>query len=133
MVEAFLTGDGHRACGICPSRHFPLGEFDVAERPSKDLPFDPRDGHRYTAAGVPVCVHPEKVGLSPRRYKTDGLSLTAELVLPQEAAELDRYLRELMHNAAPETLEILIDQATQEIPRVFPEVDVITALRRALN
>lgn len=133
MTEAFVAGGEHPSCGICPSRRFPLGEFDVFERPSRDCPFNPADGHRYTTAGVPVCVHPEKVGLPPGRYKTDCLSFTVELKLPDKAAELDAYLNDLMHSVAPGVLELLIEQATQEIPQVFPEVDVLQALRRALN
>ncbi|MBT2509989.1 hypothetical protein J7I98_29830 [Streptomyces sp. ISL-98] len=133
MAEPFLTGGVHPACGICPSRRFPLGEFDVFERPSHDCQFNPVDGHRYTAAGVPVCVHPEKVGLPPGRYKTDGTPFTAELKLPADAAELDVYLHEVLHNAAPGVLELLIEQAAQQIPRAFPEVDSLQVLRRALN
>lgn len=133
MAEAFVTGGEHPSCGICPSRRFPLGEFDVVERPSADCPFNPEDGHRYTAAGVPVCVHPEKVGLPPGRYKTEGVPFAVELRLPDSRSQLDAYLYEVMHNAAPGVLELLIEQATQEIPQVFPEVDVLQVLRRALN
>ncbi|MFC5724009.1 hypothetical protein ACFP1Z_27965 [Streptomyces gamaensis] len=133
MVDAFVTSDEHPAYGICPSRRFPLGGFDVAERPSREYPFNPADGHRYTAAGVPVCVHPEKVGVPPGRYATDGAPLFSELRLPTASADLDRYLRDLMHSAAPGMLEQLIDQAVEQIPHVFPEVDVVQALRRALG
>ncbi|MFE6159050.1 hypothetical protein ACFQ7F_09065 [Streptomyces sp. NPDC056486] len=133
MVEAFVSGDGRRACGICPSRRFPLGEFDVAERPSHDFPFDPRDGHRYTRRGVPVCVHPEKVGIPPAPYKTDGVALLTGVELPDDVTELDGYLRELVHGAAPDALERLIDLADREIRRAFPEVDATLALRRAFN
>ncbi|WP_438292703.1 hypothetical protein [Streptomyces sp. HUAS TT7] len=133
MAEAFVTGDNHPSCGICPSRRFPLGEFDVFERPSAECPFNPADGHRYTAAGVPVCVHPHKIGLVPRRYKTDGVPFAVELNLPDHPADLDAYLREVMHSAAPGVLELLIERATHEIPRAFPDVDVLQALRRALN
>ncbi|MFF3243252.1 hypothetical protein ACFYWY_05815 [Streptomyces sp. NPDC002870] len=133
MPEAFVTGGEHPSCGICPSRRFPLGEFDVFERPSADCPFNPEDGHRYTSAGVPVCVHPEKVGLPPGRYKTEGVPFAVELRLPDSPAKLDAYLYEVMHSAAPGVLELLIEQATQEIPQAFPEVDVLQVLRRALN
>lgn len=105
----------------------------MIERPSRDCPFDPADGYRYTAAGVPVCVHPEKVGLPPGEYKSEGTPFTVELKLPSEAAELDAYLYGVMHNAAPGVLQLLIERATQEIPRAFPEVDVLRTLRRALN
>ncbi|GGR81189.1 hypothetical protein GCM10010252_19630 [Streptomyces aureoverticillatus] len=133
MAEAFVTGDGHRACGICPSRRFPLAEFDVAEHPSRECPFNPEDGHRYTLQGVPVCVHPEKVGLPPAPYRTEGVALVADVVLPRDVAELDVYLRELVHGAAPGALEVLIDLADREIRRTFPEVDPTLALRRAFN
>ncbi|MEV6673467.1 hypothetical protein [Streptomyces sp. NPDC051162] len=133
MVEAFVSSDEHPACGICPSRRFPLGEFDVAERPSREFPFDPSDGHRYTAAGVPVCVHPEKVGMPPGKYATDGTATAPGLRLPDDITDLDPYLHDLMHSAAPGVLEGLIERAVQEIPRAFPEVDVVQALRRALS
>ncbi|MEU5421903.1 hypothetical protein ACH4UT_08640 [Streptomyces sp. NPDC020799] len=133
MAEAYVTGDEHPACGICPSRRFPLGAFDVVECPSRDFPFNPADGHRYTPDGVPVCVHPDKVGIPAGRYKTNGLPLATKLALPDDVAELDSYLRDVMHSAAPGLLESLIEQATTEIPRTFPGVDVITTLRRALG
>ena len=134
MAEAFVGDDGHHhACGICPSRRFPFGEFDVFARPSRECPFNPEDGHRYTAQGVPVCVHPEKVGLPAGRYKSENAPLTAEIRLPADESELVPYLRELLHGAAPILLDGLIEQATTEIPRAFPGVDVITTLRRALN
>lgn len=105
----------------------------MAERPSREFPFSPADGHRYTAAGVPVCVHPEKVGMPPGSYATDGAPLVPELRLPNDITDLDHYLRGLMHSAAPGVLEQLIDQAVQQIPQAFPEVDVVQVLRRALG
>ncbi|MBB4891924.1 hypothetical protein FHS39_000924 [Streptomyces olivoverticillatus] len=133
MAEAFVRSDEHPACGICPSRRLPLGEFDVQDRPSDDCPFDPADGHRYTRSGVPVCVHPHKVGIPTGRYKSDGVPLTGELELPGDVAELESYLRGVLHSAAPGMLELLIEQAATEIPRAFPGVDVVTTLRRALG
>ncbi|MEW1719850.1 hypothetical protein [Streptomyces sp. NPDC093109] len=134
MDEAFVTGDGHHtACGICPSRRFPLGEFDVFERPSKECPFDPADGHRYTAERVPVCVHPGKVGLPVGRYKSDGVPLTQPFVLPADVSDLVPYLRVVLYGAAPGMVETLIDRALAEIPQTFPGVDPVAALRRALN
>ncbi|MEV7088467.1 hypothetical protein AB0O07_21685 [Streptomyces sp. NPDC093085] len=136
MGEAFIAGDGHHAaCGICPSRRFPLGEFDVAERPSPECPFDPEDGHRYTAARVPVCVHPDRVGLPPAPYKSEGAALTAALPLPPTLTlpELVPYLRAVVHGAAPALLGEIIERAASEIPRMFPEADAIAVLRRALG
>ncbi|MFJ1595808.1 hypothetical protein [Streptomyces sp. NPDC088261] len=131
--QPFVVGDGQRACGVCPGRLFPLGEFDVAERPSREFPFDPADGHRYTADGIPVCVHPERVGIPAGRYRTDGIPLVCSLDLPGDVNELDDYLREAVHSAAPATLDLLIARAVEEIPLRWPGVDATTVLRRALN
>jgi hypothetical protein len=134
MSEAFVSGDVHHlACGICPSRSYPIGEFDVLERPSKECPFNPEDGYRYLSCGTPVCVHPEKVGLPAGRFKSEGAPLKVDVELPQNEAEVIPYLRRLLYGAAPILLEDLIEQATAEIRRTFPSLDPLKTLRRALN
>jgi hypothetical protein len=133
MPEPYISGERHPACGVCPARRFALYEFDVAERPSREFPFNQEDGHRYTAEGVPVCVHPAKVLIPPGRYKSDGVTLSAELVLPESVDELENYLRETLHSAAPGLLDLLLEKATSEIPRAFPAVDVTETLRRVLG
>lgn len=55
------------ACGICPSKRMPRDHFLIYDRPTREAPFNPDDGYRYTADGTPVCVHPEKIGLDPDR------------------------------------------------------------------
>jgi hypothetical protein len=134
MVEPFVTGDVHHlACGICPSRLYPVGEFDVYERATKECPFNPADGHRYDSNGVPVCIHPDKVGLPAARYKTEGAPLVAKLELPATEAELVPYLRTVLYGAAPILLDDLLEQAHTVIPEAFPGIDVLSTLRRALN
>jgi hypothetical protein len=55
-------------CGICPSLCFPRDRFVVYDRPTREAPFNPEDGRRYTVAeGIPACVHPDKIGLEPDR------------------------------------------------------------------
>jgi hypothetical protein len=67
-IEPFVDEDSdHDVCWICPSVRFPAGGFDVVERPTRECPFDPADGFRYTAARVPVCVHPYNMGLPAGR------------------------------------------------------------------
>ncbi|MEW2519624.1 hypothetical protein [Actinacidiphila alni] len=134
MAEAFVGADVHHlACGVCPSRRLPAGEFDVHERPSKESPFNPVDGHRYTAAGTPVCVHPEKVGLPAAPYKSENAPLTAEVRLPAAESDVIPYLHDLLYGAAPILLDDLIEQAKAEIAGKFPHLDVTVTLRRALN
>ncbi|MBD0712586.1 hypothetical protein [Streptomyces sp. CBMA370] len=134
MAEPFVNGDVlHLACGICPSRSLPVGEFDVFERPSKECPFNPADGHRYTADGTPVCVHPDRVGLPVARYKSENAPLTAELHLPPDPSELVPYLHDVLYGAAPVLLDQLIAQASAEIRRQFPDLDATDVLRRAMG
>ncbi|MFD7713588.1 hypothetical protein [Streptomyces sp. NPDC059786] len=71
--------DEHDCCWICPALRWPAGEFDVFERPSAESKFNPADGFRYTSEGVPVCVHAERVGLPPGRYRTEGTPLPDEV------------------------------------------------------
>lgn len=135
MAEAFVS-DGnvlHLACGVCPSRRVPVGEFDVHERPTKECPFNPADGHRYSADGTPVCVHPDKVGIPAGRYKSEGVALVAELNLPAEESELVPYLHDVLYGAAPILLDGLIGLAKAEIAENFPDLDVTSTLRRALG
>lgn len=135
MAEAFVRGDDvhHLACGVCPSRSYPVGEFDVFERPTKECPFNSADGHRYTADGTPVCVHPDKVGLPAKRYKSEGAPLAAEVTLPTEESDLVPYLHDLLYGAAPVLLDDLISTATEEVRRLFPHLNPLTVLRRALS
>ncbi|MGQ4490273.1 hypothetical protein LRE75_21905 [Streptomyces sp. 372A] len=51
-------------CWFCPALRLPRTGFLVADRPSRDWPFDAADGFRYTVdTRAPVCVHPGRVGL----------------------------------------------------------------------
>lgn len=54
-------------CGVCPSLRFAREDFLIYDRPTREAPFNPADGFRYTAEGTPVCVHPDKIGLTPDR------------------------------------------------------------------
>jgi hypothetical protein len=133
VADPFVSDIPHPACGICPSRRHPVGEFDVFERPTKECPFDPVDGHRYLSDGTPVCVHPEKVGLPVGRYKSEKQPLTVELRLPSDPSELVSHLHDLLYAAAPALLDELIEEASAQIRAHFPDLDPVTVLRRALS
>ncbi|NEC08801.1 hypothetical protein [Streptomyces sp. SID7909] len=52
-------------CWFCPALRLPRTGFLVADRPSRDWPFDAADGFRYTVdTRTPVCVHPGRVGVA---------------------------------------------------------------------
>ncbi|MFM9447514.1 hypothetical protein [Streptomyces acidiscabies] len=134
MPEPFVNGDvHHRACGICPSRFHAVGEFDVFERPTSECPFNKADGHRYLSDGTPVCVHPEKVGLPARRYKSENAPLTVELQLPPDPSAVVPYLHDVLYGAAPVLLDDLVSQAQQQIRQRFPELDPLAVMRQALS
>jgi hypothetical protein len=81
----FIDDDNdHDVCWFCPALRYPAGRFDVFQQPSREAPFDPATGFRYTAAGIPVCVHPYKVGLPPARYASRRLTVPARA--PRTAA-----------------------------------------------
>ncbi|GAA3381384.1 hypothetical protein GCM10020367_72420 [Streptomyces sannanensis] len=68
MSAPFAQGEDHPACGICPSKRLPREAFVVYDRPSRECPFDPADGFRYTLEDrTPACVHPHKLGVEPDR------------------------------------------------------------------
>lgn len=62
-------------CGWCPALGYPVGGFDVASRPDgQRWPWNAEEGLRRDAVtGVPVCVHPDNVGLPPGRYGSEGI------------------------------------------------------------
>ncbi|MFJ9583229.1 hypothetical protein [Streptomyces acidicola] len=83
--------------------------------------------------GTPVCVHPEKVGLPARRYKSENAPLTVELQLPPDPSEVVPYLHDVLYGAAPVLLDDLISQAQQQIRQHFPELDPLAVMRQALS
>src|SRR5512139_3128412 len=57
------------SCAICPGQRLGLGAFDVVDRPSVRFAFDKAAGCRVDlVTGVPVCVHPFRIGLEPAAY-----------------------------------------------------------------
>lgn len=83
--EPFTGSDDEDPCGNCPSRLYPRHQFLVYDRPTREAPFDPADGRRYTADGIPVCVHPGRVGLEPDRTAPPPCTVT-EAALSDEGA-----------------------------------------------
>ncbi|AJE40514.1 hypothetical protein [Streptomyces nodosus] len=130
--DAFAR-DGRPVCGVCPSLRHPGGKFDVVERPSRDCPYDPATGHRFTAAGIPVCVHPERVGLPAAPYAGEGLRLPWETPPPSEADEVPAWLRQVLTAAPPDACDEVIRQATQILLAADLDADVTAVLRAALG
>ncbi len=120
-------------CGICPSLRLPGGAFDVHSRPSRDCPFDPSTGHRFTTAGVPVCVHPDRVGLPAAEYATAELPLPWETPPPADPAEVPVWMRAALDAAPPDACDEVIERATEILRAADPELDLVAVLRAALS
>ncbi|MEU4948070.1 hypothetical protein ACFYN3_41910 [Streptomyces lavendulae] len=91
MAEPFITEDSdHPACGICPSLRLPRDAFVVYDRPSRECPFNPADGHRYTSDGTPACVHPDKIGVEPDRIAPPPERVVVEQEPPRRRWSLFR-------------------------------------------
>ncbi|WP_269859572.1 hypothetical protein [Streptomyces sp. RPT161] len=125
--------DGRPVCDVCPSLRHPGGRFDVVERPSRTCPFDPATGHQFTAAGVPVCVHPDRVGLPAIPYATGGLPLPWQTPPPAEAGEAPAWVRAALTAAPPEACDAVIQQASAILLASDPGTDVGAVLRAALG
>ncbi|MFD7499458.1 hypothetical protein [Streptomyces sp. NPDC059850] len=129
-----FSNDGERpVCGICPSLRLPGGGFDVHERPSRDSAFDPETGNRFTSAGVPVCVHPERVGLPAAAYATEQRPLPWEVPPPVDPDEVVVWVRDALAVAPPDACGGVIDQAMSILRASDPAMDVTAVLRAALN
>jgi hypothetical protein len=74
-----MTGSYRRTsafCQACPIRRFRVGAFDVADRPKSSTRFDRETGCRtIPESGIPVCVHPDRIGLPPGAYASAGTTL----------------------------------------------------------
>lgn len=134
MEERPFAVDGERpVCAVCPSLRLAGGRFDVLPRPSADAPFDRETGWRFTAAGVPVCVHPDRVGLPAAAYATDGVPLPWLAPPPAAADGVREWLRAAVTAAPPEALDGVLVQAAEILRANIPGVDVTAALRAALG
>jgi hypothetical protein len=74
-----LPGWEDATCVVCPAQRLGPGAFDVIDRPDPRYAYDPAAGCRVDSeSGVPVCVHPFRVGLAPGRYASAGEPVAEE-------------------------------------------------------
>ena len=60
-------------CVTCPAKTHRVGQFDVFEVPRSETYFDSSIGCRIgIETGVPMCVHPDRIGLPPGAYASVG-------------------------------------------------------------
>ncbi|MER6816434.1 hypothetical protein ABT299_44835 [Spirillospora sp. NPDC000708] len=141
-------------CVVCPGQWLGPGAFDVVDRPDPSRAYDPEAGCRVDRhSGVPVCVHPFRVGLPAGAYASAREPLPGavepgrarpgrgeavfrpgpeQLVLPEAAEDLEGWLIAMLRTARPEELRSALDQAETLAAGRFSGEQVVTALRRVL-
>lgn len=144
--QAPLPEWAETTCLVCPAQRLGLGCFDVVDEPGPRYRYDAPTGYRIDAeTGVPVCVHPFRVGMAPGAYSSAGVDpkLTAEggavftpsadqLTLPSDADDLEAWLIAILRTAEPEQMGSALAQAETAASQRFASADIVAALRRVL-
>lgn len=132
-------------CVVCPAQLLALGEFDVSDRPGGTSRYDRELGYRVdVVSGVPVCVHPYRVGLPAGAYCSAGVPVPAvpeeppaptrhALDLPDDATNLEAWIIAVVRAAGPDRIREALDAAETLASERFDERDVVTAMRRVLT
>jgi hypothetical protein len=132
-------------CTVCPAQHLGPGGFDVVDGPRAGCRFDPAVGCRVDGrSGVPVCVHPFRVGLAPGAYASAGVPVRVvgegavftpspnQLVLPDRIEDLEAWFIAVVRSAAPAEIGSALEQAETAAAERFTGDEVLGALRRVL-
>lgn len=139
-VRRLDPGRAYLVCGACPSLVLPFGEFDVAEKPSRESAYAREHGYRVgRESGVAVCVHPDRVGLPAQRYASQGVPVPGvegpaePPPLPGEVGGLDTWLVDYLSDVEPEVFGQALEQAAETARDRFPGEAVTESFRRALS
>jgi hypothetical protein len=134
----------HATCVVCPAQVLGPGYFDVVARPGPQYRYDPGAGHRTNVdTGVPVCVHPFRVGLPPGAYASAAVPVPAtdqaapqpgaeQLHLPEHVCDLEGWIIAVLRVADPERMHSALAAAERTASQRFPAKDVVAAMRRVL-
>lgn len=132
-------------CVVCPAQLLTLGEFDVSDHPGSSSRYDRELGYRVgVSTGVPVCVHPYRVGLPAGAYRSEGVPVPAApekppapthdaLELPTDPTNLEAWIIAIIRAAGSSRLHQAIAAAETLAGERFEERDVVTAMRRVLT
>jgi hypothetical protein len=133
--------DEDALCAVCPGQVHDPGRFDVVDAPQPSCRYDLTTGYRRDAAsGVPVCVHPYRIGVAPGRYASAGERWPAPASLgakpgpmPTDAGALGGWMTALVRHADPGQVDAVLGDAERQAARSFPAEVVVEALRAALS
>ncbi|OHV21256.1 hypothetical protein BBK14_07935 [Parafrankia soli] len=133
--------DEDALCVVCPALVHDRGRFDIVAGPGPASRYDTSRGYRRDAvSGVPVCVHPHKIGFPPGRYASAGQRWPAEADLgpppgpmPDDPGALAAWMTALVRHAGAGELDAVLAEAERAASERFPPDAVVDALRVALS
>ncbi|MCK9876619.1 hypothetical protein MXD59_12660 [Frankia sp. Ag45/Mut15] len=132
--------DEEALCAVCPAQVHDPGRFDIVDGPAEGGRYDASTGYRRDqASGVPVCIHPGKIGVPSGRYASAGEPWPVRAVLgpdpgpmPHDPDRLAGWMTALVRHAGAGQAEAVLGEAERAAARRFPADVVVAALRAAL-
>ncbi|WP_261565301.1 hypothetical protein [Frankia gtarii] len=132
--------DEDALCAVCPGQVHDPGRFDIVDGPGPASRYDTTAGYRRDlVSGVPVCIHPDKIGFPAGRYASAGQRWPAETEpasppgpMPDDPDELAGWMTALIRHADVDTVAVVLAEAERSAARRFPPELVVNALRAAL-
>lgn len=131
-------------CVVCPAQLLALGQFDVCDRPGSSRYDRDLDYRVDLKTGVPVCMHPYRVGLPVGAYASAGVPVPEvvadtlaptrhALDLPDDVTNLEAWIIAVIRAAGPDRLAQALSAAEELAGQRFDELDVVAAMRRVLT
>lgn len=117
----------------------------MVARPRTELAYRPQLGWRATPAGVPVCVHPFRVGMPPGAYASAGQPLPVlqeeivpapppeALILPESLDDLSGWMVAHLRSTDRDEMFSVVARLEREAGERFAPGEVVTVLRRVLS
>lgn len=116
----------------------------MVARPRTEFAYRPQLGWRATPAGVPVCVHPFRVGMPPGAYASAGEPLPAlhtqivppppeALILPESLDDLGGWMVAHLRSTDRDEMFSVVARLERQAGERFAPGEVVTVLRRVLS
>ncbi len=133
--------DEDALCAVCPGQVHDPGRFDIADGPGPASRYDVTAGYRRDlSSGVPVCIHPDKIGFPAGRYASAGQRWPAEAEpephpgpMPHDPDALAGWMTAMVRHAGAGRVDAVLAEAERAAARRFPADLVVDALRAAFS